>query len=72
MAPRNSCRHTEDCQIGMATHGACPACLENENRDLRDAIRLIIGRHTNQPWRNVPETDVDDYLKTIRKLKSQT
>lgn len=35
---KSKCRHTEACKIGMATHGACPACLEAEVKRLREII----------------------------------
>jgi hypothetical protein len=40
-----------------------------ENRDLRDVVRLIIGRETGVPWYEVPEAAVDNYLAAARVLK---
>lgn len=43
--------------------------LIRENRDLRDAIRLIVGRIQGIPWGEVPEREVEAYLRDIRRLK---
>ena len=37
--------------------------------DLRDAIRLMIGREMNTPWYEVPQRHVDGYVSAIRELK---
>lgn len=42
-----------------------------ENRDLRDAIRLIIGRAIDVPWHQVAEREVEGYLAAIRELKAK-
>ena len=39
---------------------------------LRDAIKLIIGRKTNVPWREVPDSEVDAYEKEIAALKGES
>lgn len=45
-----------------------PRLAEN-NQDLRDAIKLIIGRDTNTPWQEVRNEDVDGCVRTIREYK---
>lgn len=47
----------------------CELCLRQEVTDLRDAIRLIIGRDLGFAWHEVPQTEVDVYLDSIRTLK---
>lgn len=45
------------------------AALKQEIADLRDAIRLIVGRKSGVPWMNVRQDEVDGYLEAIRFLK---
>lgn len=45
-----------------------PTTLE-ELEDLRDAIRLMIGRASNVPWKDVPMSEVTAYVDEIRRLK---
>lgn len=49
---------------------ALTAC-QAEADDLRDAIRLMIGRNTLSPWHRVPQSEVDLYLEQIRQLKEK-
>ena len=51
--------------------GANRAAAEHsqEVADLRDAIRLIIGREWGVPWSQVSQTEVDAYVEAVRKLK---
>ncbi len=43
--------------------------LRAENANLRDAIRLLIGRQNGMPWNEVSQSDVDSYLAEIARLK---
>ena len=43
--------------------------LRKELRNVRDAIKLIIGRDHNIPWPEVPESEVDGFIAEICKLK---
>ena len=45
--------------------------LTEEIRDLRDIIKLLIGQQTLVPWRMVPESEVDEYVQEIRRLKGE-
>lgn len=45
--------------------------LKAEAADLRDALRLIIGRSRDIPWHEIKQSEVDSYLTTIRKLKAK-
>ena len=45
--------------------------LRQEITDLRDAIRLIIGRELGVPWPKVPMWQVDSYVDAIRSLKTK-
>ena len=44
--------------------------LTNEVSDLRDAIRLVIGMQSGEPWYQVAEREVDGYLKRVRELNA--
>lgn len=66
---------------GKPHHSYCAIVAERDAlkadcEDLRDAMRLILGlNHPPQltvqhiPWRDIPQADVDGWLKRIRKLK---
>lgn len=77
MSDLQKCKHcTNDASHLSKCHGFCFDCyncgveeLLNDITDLRDAIRLIICEDDGTPWRDVPQSEVDGYLETIRKLK---
>lgn len=48
------------------------ATSPDELADLRDAIRLIIGRASNIPWKDVPLSEVAVYVYEIRRLKKMS
>lgn len=62
-------------QVGDCEHGRCRLrcveCLRLQVLDAHDAIRLMIGRQCNIPWRDVPQTEVQAFLDTIRAYKDQ-
>jgi len=44
--------------------------LEEQYVDMRDALRLAIGRDTGVPWTEIDETDPGGYVAGIRKIKA--
>lgn len=42
----------------------------DEAERLRNAVKLIIGRHNNVPWREVPDVEVDGYLDELARLEA--
>ncbi len=43
---------------------------QQEIERLRDVVRLIIGRRFNIPWQDVPQSDVDDYLRDLDRIRA--
>ena len=44
--------------------------LEKENQELRNTIKLILGRKLEVPWPEIPDSYVDGYLATFQKLQN--
>lgn len=53
------------------TYVVCHDCrlLAAEVAELRNTIKLIVGRKINVPWTQVLEGEVDGWLEEYRRLK---
>lgn len=64
-----SCRLDGETQVIVPTEDQwVDKC--HEAADLRDAVRLIIGRSCGVPWDQVDQSEVAGYLEEIKKLKA--
>ena len=61
--------HTKEGGPRPPVPGGSGGSRDKEIADLRDVIRLMIGQDDDIPWRDVPQFEVDAYIKEICRLK---